>query len=329
MIFLVASIPLLAYAYRFFGVAIQISVIVGAIIVVILSSTRKIPALASVAFGFLLMYIGFDKHSFEYHLTFGIGFLQQGIPWMPLILGSSVGYSFFQLKSANFSVIRAAKPLPFLAGVKTLRNRLLPLTRGTILGFFIGLVPGLSYMLSANLAYQVDRRLPAKTEDDRVLNSVMSSDAAHCSGVMGMLLPFLVLGIPITASEAVLFNIMSVGSGSASILTELSQHAVEVILITLAVNFVSLLIALRGSKILLKLFAIPKRIFLLLLLVMCVAIIVDFNLSLAHNILAISAFAGSFVIFRISKFDPLPFIFSILIFDVMYSTCFTLYQLYF
>lgn len=329
LVLLLACIPVLAYAYKLFGTGVQLAVILGSIVAIVICAERRLEAVAGILIGFVLMYIGYNPHTYEYQLTFGFDTLKMGIPWMPLILGASVGYSFSALQSVDFKKITFEPGLTLRQGIESLKNRSGALARGSVLGFFIGLVPGLSYILSATVAYQVEKKFPAQKESDSVLNSLISSDAGHCSGIMGMLLPFLVLTIPITASEAVLFNILTVGPSGGPILTQLFNNAGLTITIVLIANFISLLVALKFSRVLLKIFAIPKNIFLTVLLVLCLVSVYKYDQNLNWNILSLATFASSFMFFRLTKFDPLPFIFSVLIFHVLQNTMYVFYQLYF
>jgi putative tricarboxylic transport membrane protein len=327
---LMISIPLVSYAYKFFGNGVQFVVIIVTVLALILMSSNKIHAILGILIGSVLMNVGYDGLTYQYHMTFGMHILDNGIPWIPLILGATVGTSIPALIGSKFTEFQVARPLSLRKSIPELRDKHAPMLRGTFIGYFVGMVPGLSYILSASVSYQAEQRVACDTERDRTLNSLMSSDAGHCSGIMGMLLPLLALGIPITMSEAVFLNILTFGKGAATpILTIFSDNLWLLLSIILVANLISLIVALKFSKYLMYILRVPKQVYITSLLLLILASIVDYNWILNNNILNFASFGLAALVFARFRLDPLPFIFSVLVFDMFKSTCYTVFQLYF
>ena len=76
---------------------------------------------------------------------------------------------------------------------------------GTVVGFFCGLVPGVSTVLATNLAHRITKYMD-KTKDG--YRALISAEASNNSAIIVTLLPLVILGIPITGSEAMLLSIM-------------------------------------------------------------------------------------------------------------------------
>jgi putative tricarboxylic transport membrane protein len=81
-----------------------------------------------------------------------------------------------------------------------------PALRGSILGFFVGLLPGPCAVISTFLSYAVEKKL-SKTPHEfgtGMIEGVVAPESANNSAVMGAMIPLLTLGIPFTPSSAVM-----------------------------------------------------------------------------------------------------------------------------
>jgi putative tricarboxylic transport membrane protein len=78
--------------------------------------------------------------------------------------------------------------------------------RGGVLGFVIGLMPGAGPTVAAILAYVTERRFSPHPEKfgNGALDGVAAAESANNSAAHGALIPMLALGIPGSASTAVL-----------------------------------------------------------------------------------------------------------------------------
>jgi putative tricarboxylic transport membrane protein len=78
--------------------------------------------------------------------------------------------------------------------------------RGSVLGFFVGLLPGPSTVISTFVAYALEKRVsrdPQKFGQGAV-EGVVAPEAANNSAVMGSMIPLLTLGIPFAAPSAIM-----------------------------------------------------------------------------------------------------------------------------
>jgi putative tricarboxylic transport membrane protein len=82
--------------------------------------------------------------------------------------------------------------------------------QSSVIGWFTGLLPGLSYILSATIAYNWQRKkqIRAGTYQRGNMPSVISAETSNTAGAVSTLLPLLVFGIPITGSETIIYNLM-------------------------------------------------------------------------------------------------------------------------
>ena len=87
--------------------------------------------------------------------------------------------------------------------------------RGSAFGAFIGLVPHIGANVSSNISYAIEKKMRKKagTYHDRGdIKCLVSAETANNSTGLVSLLPLLLIGIPITVSEAVLLSFMEVKS---------------------------------------------------------------------------------------------------------------------
>src|SRR4029079_19720276 len=80
------------------------------------------------------------------------------------------------------------------------------IVRGGLVGFFVGILPGAGPTIAAMMAYVTEKRLsrrPARVGHG-ALDAVAAAESANNSAAHGALMPMLSLGIPGSASTAVL-----------------------------------------------------------------------------------------------------------------------------
>jgi putative tricarboxylic transport membrane protein len=81
-----------------------------------------------------------------------------------------------------------------------------PMLRGSVLGFFVGLLPGPSTVISTFVAYALEKRLSKKPDEfgHGAVEGVVAPESANNSAVMGSMIPLLTLGIPFAAPSAIM-----------------------------------------------------------------------------------------------------------------------------
>jgi len=86
------------------------------------------------------------------------------------------------------------------------RRSLGPYGRGSLLGFFIGVLPGIGPSLASFLSYVMEKRLSKQPErfGRGAIEGVAGPEAANNAGVGGAMVPLFTLGIPGSATTALL-----------------------------------------------------------------------------------------------------------------------------
>jgi putative tricarboxylic transport membrane protein len=113
--------------------------------------------------------------------------------------------------------------------------------RGSILGGFIGILPGASYALSSSICDRIEKKF-----NDSGLARLLAAESANNSAAITVLIPLLFLAIPIVYSESILLGIAEgMGFGITTSVSFLTDN-IKPILLTLFVSNVILWI-IAGS----------------------------------------------------------------------------------
>jgi putative tricarboxylic transport membrane protein len=172
-----------------------------------LGSGNAIKALLVAAFGLMIALIGTDPILGSQRLTFGSAELLEGIDFLPIAIG------VFGIAEVLASLEKRidAKPLTTRLSdlwltAKDWAECRMAIARGTLVGFVIGVLPGAGPVVAALFAYVVERKFSKNPErfGKGALDGVAASESANNAAVQAALVPMLSLGIPGSASTAVL-----------------------------------------------------------------------------------------------------------------------------
>src|SRR5262252_5150897 len=88
----------------------------------------------------------------------------------------------------------------------------MPIARGTVLGFLIGIIPGSAHIISTFVSYAVERKLSRHPEEfgRGAVAGVAGPESANNSATSGAFVPMLALGVPSGPVPAVLIAAMMV-----------------------------------------------------------------------------------------------------------------------
>ena len=92
------------------------------------------------------------------------------------------------------------------------RDSIWPIGRGTVLGFFIGIIPGSAHIIASFVSYAVERRLAKHPErfGHGAIEGVAGPESANNSATSGAFVPMLALGLPSGPIPAVMIAAMMV-----------------------------------------------------------------------------------------------------------------------
>jgi len=166
--------------------------------------------------GLFISLIGMDPLDSIPRFTFGFEYLRMGIEFLPIAMGL-FGVAEILNLALETQILPAIKKVRFrelYPNREEIKRSILPTFRGSILGFFVGLVPGPCTVISTFLSYSSEKRLSKHPEEfgKGAVEGVVGPEAANNSAVLGGLVPLLTLGIPFNAPSAVLLAGMRIHS---------------------------------------------------------------------------------------------------------------------
>jgi putative tricarboxylic transport membrane protein len=176
-----------------------------------LSSGSMLKGLISGLFGLLIGTIGYSEAGVA-RGTFGIPNLLDGVPAIPAMIGMFAASELFQLARRQYLVADAAARKVSLRrisnGFRGAFRRPGIVIRGSLIGVFVGAIPGVGSSIANLLSYMETRRSSADPESFGTGNpaGVVASEAANSTSEAGSIATLLALGIPGGGATAVMLG---------------------------------------------------------------------------------------------------------------------------
>lgn len=154
--------------------------------------------------------IGIDLQTGEPRLTFGIPELYSGVNIVLAAIGLFAVGEAFWIASARSPAKKAehasrGKSKLSMEKPEWIRSAI-AWVRGTVVGFFVGILPGSGGTLASFMSYGIEKRFSKHPEKfgKGVVEGVAAPEASNNSAAGGSLVPLLALGIPGSATTAVM-----------------------------------------------------------------------------------------------------------------------------
>ncbi len=176
-----------------------------------LSGGSPMKALATAALGFILSTVGLDVVTGRPRLTFGIIILLAGFSFITLSIGAFGIGEILQSAEERLEFRGAQGKVRlrdiWLTVVSTVRHGVTFVT-GTILGFWIGVLPGTGATPASFMAYGLAKQYSRQPEKfgTGAPEGIISTQCAAQSAGIGALLPMITLGIPGSPTAAVILG---------------------------------------------------------------------------------------------------------------------------
>ena len=173
-----------------------------------LSGDEPLKGAVMIAFGLIISSVGINPMDSYPRFTFGIDQFMMGIEFLPIAMG------FFGISEIlNIAIEKYKPPAVTKLRMKDLypsreeiKRSIHPIWRGSILGFFVGLLPGPCTVISTFISWSMEKRLSKVSHEfgQGAIEGVVGPESANNSAVMGSMIPLLTLGIPFAAPSAVM-----------------------------------------------------------------------------------------------------------------------------
>ena len=199
--------PLGAFALRFGPPEYTALLILGLVFLAYMSSTSLARTLLMACVGLLLGCIGIDVITGHFRYAFDIPELGDGIGIVPVAVGL---FGLGEILSTPSHLITAKVVPPRLAELLPSREEwkqsAMPIARGSLLGFVVGIIPGSAHIISSFLSYALEKRVAKHPEEfgKGAVAGVAGPESANNAASTGAFVPMLSLGLPTGPVTAVL-----------------------------------------------------------------------------------------------------------------------------
>ncbi len=236
-----------------------------------LSRGSLIKGLTGAALGLFLGCVG-SSYSVN-RFTLGVPYLNGGISFIVAMIGLfGAGEALYQL-SVDAPPVKQEVPKRIVPPLRTVIKHL-PLTLwSSLLGIFVGALPGAGGDMAALLSYDTAKRTVRKNEvpfGEGAVEGLIAPETANNAAIGGALIPMLTLGIPGDAITAVLLGALSMRGVSHLSLFDKRPDLFSLILAALVLSAIFLLLfGLTGIRLFVHVLKIPKGILMPIILILC------------------------------------------------------------
>ncbi|MEG2577684.1 MAG: tripartite tricarboxylate transporter permease, partial [Glutamicibacter sp.] len=183
--------------------------LLGILLVATISGGSKIKAIIAAALGLFLATVGRDGFTGAERFTFGNLSLADGIDFVPIAMGLfGVGEILYNLEERHRAVSAPLKVANVWPRRQDLKQASGAIGRGSVLGFFLGILPGGGATISSLASYALEK----KTAKDPTrfgkgaIEGVAGPETANNAAATSSFIPLLTLGIPANATMAIIFG---------------------------------------------------------------------------------------------------------------------------
>ena len=245
----------------------------GILLVGSLSGESLAKGMFAGALGVLIGMIGLDPMTAEGRFTYGSVQLSAGIPYVAAMIGFfGVAEVLVQLHQLDITPVKqnVKKIIPSWGLLK----KYLPLSlRSSVIGVFVGALPGAGGDIAALMAYDHAKRStrePSRPFGEGAYEGIVAPETANNAAVPGEYIPMLTLGIPGDAVTAVIIGALYIhGLKPGPMLMIETPHLFWFCVGNLVLaNLFLLPFGLSGIRIFAKIVETPKAILLPLILVL-------------------------------------------------------------
>ena len=172
------------------------------------SAGNVLLGLAMCTLGVLFSTVGIDMGTGVARYTMGSVNLFSGLPFVEVMIGLFALGELLNQLGKGMPVPIKTRMKDLLLTKDDLKRSAFPTLRGMIIGFIVGVLPGAGSTLASFLAYGTEKRF-SKNRDEigtGAIEGISSPSAATSAAANGAFVPTLTLGIPGSATTAVLLG---------------------------------------------------------------------------------------------------------------------------
>jgi TctA family transporter len=270
---LLLSLPIMRETLKYFGSGeFFLFAMMGVMAVGIVSSGAVVKGMLTAALGFAIDLIGFSPIGGNVRLNLGIEYLWTGVPVVPIVIGLFALPEAVDLVVGNTPIAKerleemmkeARKDV--YRGMRLALNHKWLIVKSSLIGTFVGALPGLGAAVGHWIAYAHARATEPgakETFGKGDVRGVIAADAANNSSDGGNLMPTIAFGIPGSGGMAIvlaMFILYGMVPGEAMLTTHLDL-VIGLVYTIIIGNIVVVPIMLMGTPFITKIASIPPNV---------------------------------------------------------------------
>jgi putative tricarboxylic transport membrane protein len=162
--------------------------------------------------GLALATVGLDPMTGDPRFNFGNLELMDGVGFLPIAVGLfGIGTVLGMIDNTMQVEIMKTTLREMIITRKDLRDSTMPIVRGTLIGFVVGVLPGAGATIASFLSYAAEKRMSKTPElfGTGLIEGVAAPEAANNASTGGAMIPLLTLGIPGSSTTAVMLGALT------------------------------------------------------------------------------------------------------------------------
>ena len=319
LIFLASTLA--SFALRFGPPEYFTLMVLGLSIMVYLARGSIINALIMVCFGLILGCIGLDQITGVPRFIYKSITLMDGIGLVQVVIGLfGVSEVLLNVETTFKREIFDTKVKGLLPNREEWKRSVWPIGRGTVIGFFLGIIPGMSVVIPTFVSYVVEKKLSKHPEKfgTGMIEGVAGPETANNAASTGTLVPMLSLGIPTGAATALLLGALMIhGLRPGPLLIKESPEVFWGLVASLYVgNAMLLVLNLPLIGLWVKILKIPYHFLFSLILLFCIIGSYTTNNN-PYDVIVMALFGLVGYLMKKLNYEPAPLILALVLGPIM------------
>jgi putative tricarboxylic transport membrane protein len=281
LVLILVAPPLALIALKMGPPEITAVILFSLTLIAAVAGRSLLTGLISACFGFLITLIGTDPIEGTIRLSFGIRYLENGIPLVPIAIGMLAITEVFNQTEKKTSHQRDAislkanpEPEDRKVTFNEFKGTSRTILRGSFIGTAVGALPGVGAVIAAFLSYGAAKRASKNPElfGKGSLEGLAAAESANNAVIGSNLIPLFSLGIPGNVVAAILigaFMIHGIIPGPM-MFQEHGRLIAAIFAAMLIANLVNFIIGRASLKLFARITDIPRVIIFPVILILCI-----------------------------------------------------------
>jgi putative tricarboxylic transport membrane protein len=310
--------PVLARIALDFGPPEYFSMILlGMTLLIYLGSKSMIKALMMAVLGIILGCVGQDIVYSTPRLTYGLVVLWDGVGLIPVLMGLfGISEILINIEQEEKRDIFETKIKGLLPSREDWQKSAMPIARGSVLGFFLGILPGGGAVIASFCSYAIEKKFSRHPEEfgKGAIEGVAAPESANNSATMGAMVPLLTLGIPSNVVMALLLaGLMMHGTPPGPLLLQKHPELFWGLIVSMIIgNIMLLLLNLPLIGMWVRVLKVPYQVLFPLIILFCLVGAYCAN-STVFDIFIMLIFGALGYLMRKYEYETAPLVFAFIL----------------